>query len=74
METDSDPDWRARWAADRHHATRAAIEWATAMVAAGTPPLLVSEALAAASEAVRSGVDATAAQVLRTLNAPQPTD
>lgn len=74
MDTDSDPDWRARWAADRQYATRAAIEWATAMVAAGTPPMLVAEALAAASKAVRDGVDATAAEVLRTLGAAEPSD
>ena len=74
MTSDPESDWRVRWASDREYATRAAIEWATALVAAGTPPMLVSEALAAASEAVRQGVDATAAQVLESLRAQEPAD
>ena len=74
MENDAEPDWRARWVNGREYAVRAAIEWATALVAAGTPPILVSEALAAASEAVRCGVDATAAEVLGTLRTEQRTE
>jgi hypothetical protein len=71
--TDTESDWRARWASDREYATRAAIEWATGMVAAGTPPMLVSEALAAAAEAVRRGVEANAAEILDTLGTQEPT-
>jgi len=74
MPDDSDTDWRARWAADRLYATRAAVEWATGLVASGTPPMLVGEALAAASEAVRNGVDATATDILATLSAEASTD
>jgi hypothetical protein len=70
--TDIDSDWRARWASDREYATRAAVEWATGMVAAGTPPMLMSEALAAAAEAVRRGVDASAAEILEMLQAQEP--
>jgi hypothetical protein len=72
--TDPETAWRARWASDREYATRAAVEWATALVAAGTPPMLVSEALAAASEAVRRGIDASAAEVLEILQTQEPTD
>ena len=70
---DRDSDWRARWACDRAYATGRAVDWATALVAAGTPPALVLEALAAAAEAVRGGVDAAAAESLRALAAQDPT-
>jgi hypothetical protein len=71
---DTESDWRDRWASDREYTTRAAVEWATGMVAAGTPPMLVSDALAAAAEAVRRGIEANAAEILETLRAQAPTD
>jgi hypothetical protein len=72
--SDTESDWRARWAADRRHAARAATEWATGLVASGTPPILVLEALAAAGEAVRAGIDAVTADILQTLRAGAPAD
>ena len=74
MPTDTESDWRARWASDREYTTRTAVEWATGLVAAGTPPMLVSEALAIAAEAVRRGVEANAAEILDTLRAQERTD
>ncbi|HEX8165437.1 MAG TPA: hypothetical protein VF601_06570 [Beijerinckiaceae bacterium] len=70
----SDSDWRARWAAERQYAAEAATQWATALVAAGTPPVLVLEALAAAGEAVKAGIAAAAADILKTLQADAPAD
>jgi hypothetical protein len=72
--SDTDGDWRARWAGERAYAAEAATQWATALVASGTPSVLVLEALAAASEAVRAGIDAAAADILETLRADAPTD
>ena len=72
--SDNDGDWRARWAAERTYAAEAATEWATALVASGTPPILVLEALAAAGEAVRAGIDAAATDILETLQADAPAD
>jgi hypothetical protein len=74
MTEKDETDWRARWAADRLYATRAAVAWATGLVASGTPPILVADALAAASEAVRNGVDATAADILVNLNTDAASD
>ena len=65
--SENDGDWRARWAGERAYAADAATQWATALVASGTPPVLVLEALAAAGEAVRAGIDAAAADILQTL-------
>jgi hypothetical protein len=73
-ESDSESDWRARWAAERAYASRAATQWATALVASGTPPVLVLEALAAAGEAVRAGIDAAAADIFKTLRTDVPAD
>ncbi len=67
--SENDGDWRARWAAERAYTADAATQWATALVASGTPPVLVLEALAAAGEAVRAGIDAAAANILETLRA-----
>ena len=72
--TDDNSDWRARWAAERAYAAEVATQWATALVASGTPPLLVLAALAAAGEAVRAGIDAAAADILQTLQADVPAD
>jgi hypothetical protein len=72
--SENDGDWRARWAAERAYAAGAVTQWATALVASGTPPVLVLEALAAAGEAVRAGIDAAAADILETLQADAPTD
>ena len=71
---DTDSDWRARWAAERAYAAKAATEWATALVASGTPPVLVLEALAAAGEAVRAGIDAAAADIFEILKADASID
>ena len=72
--SDTDSDWRARWAAERAYAAEAATQWATALVASGTPPVLVLEALAAAGEAVRAGIDAATADILETLRVDAPAD
>ncbi len=73
MPTETESDWRARWASDREYTERAAVEWATGLVAAGIPPMLVSDALAAAAEAVRRGIDASAAEIRARLEAQEPT-
>jgi hypothetical protein len=44
------------------------------LVAAGTPPMLVSEALAIAAEAVHRGIEANAAEILDALRAQERTD
>jgi hypothetical protein len=72
--SENDGDWRARWAAERAYAADAATQWATALVASGTPPILVLEALAAAGEAVRAGIDAAAADILANLRTDAPAD
>jgi len=66
-------DWRARWEADRECVSAAAVEWATALVAAGVPPLIVLEALANAAHAVERGVEAKTASVIDSLQAHEPT-
>ncbi len=70
--SDGENEWRARWAAERRYAAEAATQWATALVASGTPPVLVLEALAAAGEAVRSGIDVAAVDILDALRADAP--
>jgi hypothetical protein len=66
-------DWRVRWQTDRESVSVAAVEWATALVAAGVPPLLVLEALAHATRAVERGVEVKAATVIDSLEARERT-
>jgi hypothetical protein len=72
MPADCEEDWRSRWESDRKYSQRTAAEWASRLVAAGVPPVLVSDALTGAADVVSRGIDASTAEITDRFASQEP--